>query len=85
MPSSIRPHSAVAETLYSIKREDKRPRQSVYMKFTLAELRAIANYMRRGVVQIAEIHLNARSPARRPIPEPISPPAPLLRPRKPET
>jgi len=48
------------DTLYLIKRADKRSRKSVHMKFSLSQLRAIADQMRKGVVQSAEIHIYRR-------------------------
>ena len=48
------------DTLYLIKRADKRSRKSVYLKFTLSQLRSIADQMRRGVVQSAEVHIYRR-------------------------
>ena len=48
------------ETLYLIKRGDKRLPQSVYLKLKLTDLRAIADDMRRGVHQCAEIHIYIR-------------------------
>jgi hypothetical protein len=48
------------ETLYLIKRGDKRLPQSVYLKLKLTDLRTIADDMRRGVHQCAEIHIYLR-------------------------
>ena len=51
----------VPETLYLIKRSDKRlPGSTVYLKLKLSELRKIADDMRKGVHQCAEIHIYLR-------------------------
>jgi hypothetical protein len=87
------------ETLYLIKRSDKRSSGSVYMKFKLSELRSIADYMRTGVVQSAEIHIylrfrgmpekdiqdNLRVYVRRGPPQPLVVPSPLHLPHKPQS
>jgi hypothetical protein len=48
------------ESLYLIKRENKRSLKSVYMKLSLSKLRRMADGMRAGVVHAAELHLYLR-------------------------
>ena len=85
-----------AETLYLIKRMGKQNPRSVYMRFTLSELRSIADKIRDGIVRSAIIEIRLRyldaAPATVPPPyrdivqEPLTemlhiPPSLKLRPR----
>ena len=48
------------DTFYLIKRAGKREPGSIYLAFTLPELRGVAERMREGVVAAAEIHMHLR-------------------------
>jgi hypothetical protein len=87
------------ETLYLIKRGDRRSPESIYMAFTLPQLRSIADELRTGIMQSAEIqiYLRYRKQAEHTIPKaarifvrqgpppPLVAPPTLLRASKPQT